>query len=67
MSSQPDGRDAQIIPEPLVNGDLNPDSALERAAADLWRADNPKQSVFDCDGETKAHYRRLALERRAKA
>jgi hypothetical protein len=37
------------------------DGDLERAAADLWRADNPQQSVFDCDGKTKVRYRRAVL------
>jgi hypothetical protein len=35
--------------------------ALEREAAALWRAENPKMSVFNCDAEMKEHYlRRVA-------
>jgi len=38
---------------------------LERAAAVLWRAENPDKSVFDCGVEEKTRYRRRAwLEQR---
>src|SRR4029077_9753113 len=40
--------------------DLEED-AVERLAADLWRADNPTQNVFNCDAETKQAYRKRAL------
>jgi hypothetical protein len=33
---------------------------LEQIAADLWRADNPDASVFDCDANTKEFYRARA-------
>jgi len=33
---------------------------LEQIAADLWRADNPDASVFDCDASTKEFYRERA-------
>jgi len=33
---------------------------LEQIAADLWRADNPDASVFDCDVSTKDYYRERA-------
>ena len=43
------------------------DPELERRAAEMWRADNPNQSVFDCDEETKIRYRRKALMEMLKA
>lgn len=41
---------------------------LEQKAADLWRAENPGLSVFDCDARSKDHYREKArrLEREFK-
>jgi hypothetical protein len=39
--------------------ELPPD--LEGKAAALWRADNPAQSVFNCDHKTKVKYRRRVL------
>ena len=37
------------------------DDALERAAADLWRVENPGKSVFACDQEEKGRYRQRVL------
>jgi hypothetical protein len=36
---------------------MEPDEILERAAAALWRAENPGMSVFACDVSMKVKYR----------
>jgi hypothetical protein len=50
--------DKRLYPEVVTELDEH----LERLAAAMWRAHNPAQSVFDCDQQTKQHYRNLALE-----
>lgn len=40
---------------------------LERAAAALWRKENPRMSVFACDRKMKDRYRRRVLESADKA
>lgn len=35
---------------------------LERAAAELWRHENPTMSVFDCNAEMRNSYRRRVLD-----
>lgn len=37
-------------------------SELERAAAALWRKENPDKSVFDCAEAEKQSYRKRALK-----
>ena len=54
-----------VSPDYMVYGpspeDMEEDR-IERLAADLWRAENPTQSVFACDAETKRVYRARALQ-----
>lgn len=38
------------------------EDTVERAAADLWRRENPTMSVFSCDAEMKKLYRARALK-----
>lgn len=48
-----------------INYNLELEDRLERAAAELWRRDNPTQSIFACDLQTKIRYRMMVLRKKA--